>query len=74
MLLCGSFLLFKFHEISLVAGLDIILSNKQITKALICAFVVRKLPKPGFLALRHKYGGNSIDHDETHFLWHLIWV
>ena len=46
-------------EISLVASLDMILSKKQITKALIrllvCACVVSKPRKTGFLALRPNY-------------------
>ena len=45
-------------ENSLVASLDMILSNKRITKALIrlvCAFVVHKTLKTGFLASRPKY-------------------
>ena len=51
----------KKIEISLVASLDIKLSNKRITKALIslrklvCAVVVRKPPKTGFLTSRPIY-------------------
>ena len=42
----------KKNEISLTASLNIILSKNQIPPRLICAFVVRKPPKTGFLVLR----------------------
>ena len=50
----------KKIEILLLASLDMILFNKRITNALIsmrrlvCAFVVGKPPKTGFVALRPK--------------------
>ena len=51
----------KKIEILFVASLDMIISNKRITKAqirlcrVVCTFVVRKHPKAGFLASRPNY-------------------
>ena len=58
---CSATEISEKFEISLVESLDTILSNKGITKALIrlrglrilvCALVVRKLPKSGILTSR----------------------